>query len=146
VTAGLEAPWSIWIAQRMTNSADIMTTVLWGLVTIPVIYDTLFAFATEGLARFLAVAGPILDGTWGVLALGTGIATGIVQVVEGSSEGYTGWDTANSIVPQLARPFRFLILDQDNPTTPVSMGALMGVDIVVSGAAAYTQFTATAEG
>lgn len=143
---GFQAPWSTWIADRPANSADIMTSVLWALGGVPVVYDSAFGLATGELARFLSVIGPILDGCSGIVLLAAGIATGVVQAVEGAAEGYTGWDTANSIVPQLARPFRFLILDQDNPTTPVSMAALITVDILISGAAAFTQFTSTAEG
>ncbi len=146
ITAGLQAPWSLWIAHRMSNSADIMTTVLWCFETFPSLYDSLFALTTGGLGRFFSNFGPIIEGGYGIALLGLGIATGVIQAVEGSSEGYTGWDTANSMVPLLARPFRFLILDNDNPTTPISMGALISIDIVISGASAFTQLTATMEG
>lgn len=49
-------------------------------------------------------------------------------------------------MPQLARPFQFLILDDDSVTTPLSMAALGDIDIAVSIAAAFTQIMATKEG
>ncbi|MBV9502556.1 MAG: hypothetical protein JO138_24560 [Acidobacteriaceae bacterium] len=140
------APWSTWIASRKPNAADIMTSVQWVLSGIPTIYDSLFALATEGLARFLAIVGPILDGCYGIFLLATGIATGVVQAVEGKAQGYTGWDAANSIVPTTNRPFRFLILVQDDPATPLAMAALLLIDMGVSAASAFTQYEAILHG
>jgi len=117
----------MWHESDLSNVANFMTTLLWAYATMPVILDTLFTIVDTMKVEFVQVLGPITDDCAGVLLTGFGIATGVIQVVEGKSQGYTGWNTANSIVLQLARAFGFLILDQDNSTAPISLGALMSM-------------------
>jgi hypothetical protein len=140
----LEAPWSLWVRQAADqwSTADVWTTVLWCASSIGAICDLVFIFATEGLARYTDTLGPILDSGIGFTLLGLGGAAMMYQIRDGQE--YSGWDIANSFIPQFQRPFRFLILSKDDEeVAPFAMAALLATDVVVGFGSFATQLGAT---
>jgi hypothetical protein len=140
------APWSVWSKPASEwSEADGWTTALWAASAVPLIYDSVFAFATGALARYTDKLGPVLD-TGAGFALTT-LAAGTVteQAVQGSP--YTGWDCANSIVPQVSRVFKFLLLTKGNAEAEVvAVPLLLGVDLALGLGATVTQIGNAVEG
>jgi hypothetical protein len=138
----LEAPWSTWTQPTQWTAADGLTTALWCASSIATICDLAFTFASDELIRFVPDLGPILDTGIGFGLLGLAAATVMYQARE--SKEYTGWDVANSLVPQFQRPFRFFILSKDNEeVAPFALGALTISDAVVGGGSFLTQLFAS---
>jgi hypothetical protein len=132
------APWATFAKTASWNTADVWTTILWAASFVPFAYDSVFTFTTGALARYTAELGPILDTGAGWVMTAIGIATLFEQAQSGS--GYTGWDCANSLVPQIARGFKFLVLSKDDPEdSPIAMGILVIVDLVLGLGATVTQ-------
>jgi len=138
VTQACSAPFAVFNKPRSNwTKADGWTVALWAVAGVPVIYDAVFTFATNRLARYTQELGPVLDTGSGFLLTGLGAATLAEQLGDGS---YTKWDCANSVVPQPGRLFRFLILDAPNPD---SLAVLVGADVVVGIGSTITQIGAS---
>jgi hypothetical protein len=145
VTEVTGAPWSTFGKAADTwNAADGWTTALWAATWIPFGYETAFTLATEALARFSEL-GPVLDtgAGWALTGLG---AVALVEQVQPNS-GYTGWDAANSLVPQPARGFKFLVLTKEDPEIAVVAAAILViVDLVLGLGGTATQIGSAVEG
>jgi hypothetical protein len=139
------APWSTFGKAADTwNQADGWTTALWGASWVPYAYETAFTVSTEKLARYSDL-GPGLDTGAGWMMTALGAATMIAQTAQGS--GYTGWDAANSLIPQPARGFKFLVFSKDDEeAAPFAMALLVAVDAVIGVGSLVTQIGATVEG
>ncbi len=75
-------------------------------------------------------------------------ALGVVALIEQNTEKseYTGWDQPNSLVPQPARGFKFLLFCKDDPdpdTKGAAMAVLVAVDAVFGIGSLVTQIGAT---
>jgi len=139
------APWSVFGQEASVwSTADGWTTALWAVSAVPLAYDSIFSLATEALARY-AELGPLLDTGAGFALIGIALATLMEQVEQGSP--YTGWDAANSLVPQVDRLFKFLILTKNEPETEVvTLPLLLVVDLVLGIGATVTQVGAAVVG
>jgi hypothetical protein len=141
------APFELW-SSGLHNVADYLTTTLWGLASIPVIYDSFFTFTRGELARFISIVGPLLDTVAGGILTIFGLITMRFQMV---APDFTGWDAANSPVPQIDRVFRSMLLlkrlVKDDPEFQAILAyGLAVVDLALGAGAATTQIGAAIEG
>jgi hypothetical protein len=142
----LSAPWAVFSKEFTTwTPADGWTAGLWVNSLVPFAYETVFTFATGALARFTPVVGPVLDTGYGLLLTGISIVTLLDQVKQGQPD-YTGWDASNSLVPQLGRIFKFLILTNDTEAAVVAMPLLLVIDLILGIGATVTQIGDAVEG
>lgn len=136
VTQVGSAPWGVF-TNGVQSSADGWTVALWAFGWVPVASDSIFTFATGGLARYTDELGPVLDMGMG-LAL-TGLAVAVVVEQAGDKADYTGWDQANALVPQIGRILKVLILTKDQPEEAVTMPILLVADVALGIGATVTQ-------
>ena len=126
------------------TTADSTTVGLWCGSLVPLLYDSVFSVATGKLAKYTPELGPVLDTGVGAALTGIAIWTIVEQRKQGSP--YTGWDAANSLVPQLGRAFKFLLLTKNTEAAPAA-AVLTGVlDVVLGVGATVTQIGDAIEG
>jgi hypothetical protein len=138
------APFQLWL-RGLHNAADYLTTVLWGLACLPVIYDTISTFTRGELARFISIFGPLLDT---IVGGGLSILGFVTMAYQLDASDFTGWDAANSPISQFDRVFRAIILlknfVKDDPEfQAILAGGLAAVDLALGFGATTTQIGAT---
>lgn len=140
----LGAPWGLF-ANGLKNPADIWTVVVWSVSTLPFGSDLYFTGNSGSLTRYQEDLGPALDTCAGAVMI---ILAGICLHEQGEYEPeYTGWDQANTIVPQIGRLFKFLIMTKDNAeAAAVAMPTLAVLDGLLGIGSVVTQVGAAVEG
>jgi hypothetical protein len=141
----LGAPWTQFnVDSSRWTPADTWTVSLWGGSILPLAYDSVFTCATGALARYTDILGPVLDTGVGAALTGIAVTTMVKQLEQGAP--YTGWDAANSLVPQVGRIFKFLLLTKDTEAEPVALVILLALDLILGIGATVTQVGSAVEG
>ncbi len=129
------APWAIFSKPRASwTAADDWTVGLWVGSCVPLVYNSVFTYESDAVARCTLPPGPILDTCTGVALLGLGVVTLLEQHNQGSP--YSKWDLANCIVPHIGRMFKYISL------APELLDVLLVVDIVLGVGSAVTEMGA----